>query len=187
MPCLATLFFRQTEGRLGLTATYRTHNLLTAWLENVYGLMAIQEHVARGAGMPTGPITVISHSLTINPRETRFAIAEELVKARRKDDDFDREAGKFLLREDPNGYFSVTLDEEAERIIAVHRHDNVEINRYIGRTAQEIEEMLARDMAVTLPSHAMWLGRQLAIKEAELAAVRKRKQRADPAKLPVAS
>ena len=49
-PCLTTLFFRVASDRLTLTATYRAHNLLTAWLENVYGLMAIQRHVAAGAG-----------------------------------------------------------------------------------------------------------------------------------------
>lgn len=185
VPCLVTLFFRRVEGKLGLTATYRSHNLLTAWMENVYGLMVVQKMVADGAGMEPGPITVISHSLTINPNETRFAIAEQLVKARKKDDDFDRETGKFVLREDPNGYFAVTIDEEAERIVAVHKHDNVEVNRYTGRSAQEIEEMVARDMAITLTSHAMWFGRQLAIKEAELAALKKRKQQ-QPPKLSVA-
>lgn len=177
VPCLTTLFFRQTQGKLGLTATYRSHNLLTAWMENVYGLMAIQAHVAREAGMEPGPITVISHSLTINPAETRFAIAKELVKGRRKDEDYDREHGKFVLREDPNGYFSVTVDEEAERIMAVHLHDNVVIEQYVGRTANEIEEQVARDMAITLPSHAMWFGRQLALMEAKLADAKRRKAR----------
>jgi thymidylate synthase len=59
-PCLTTLFFRVAEDRLTLTATYRAHNLLTAWLENVYGLMAIQRHVAGGAGLETGAIRATS-------------------------------------------------------------------------------------------------------------------------------
>ena len=49
-PCLVTLFFRRSQGALTLTATYRAHNLLTAWLLNVYGLMAIQRHVAEAVG-----------------------------------------------------------------------------------------------------------------------------------------
>jgi thymidylate synthase len=72
-PCLTTLFFRCTDGRLSLSATYRAHNLLTAWLQNVYGLMAIQRHVAEAVGLPAGPITVVSHSLGADPRSPRFA------------------------------------------------------------------------------------------------------------------
>ena len=169
VPCLATLFFRVWENKLTLTANYRSHNLLTAWLENVYGLMAIQRHVAEACDIETGEITVISHSLTINPREARFPVAEEIMQSRKKDDEYDRETGKYLLREDPHGYFSVTTDPEAGHIIVEHKHQNVTLNRYYGRKSREIEEQLSRDMAVSLVSHALYLGRQLAEAERALA------------------
>jgi thymidylate synthase len=138
--------------------------------------MTILDHVAGGAGLETGPITVISHSLTINPMETRFAVAEELVRARKKDDDYDREKGKYVLREDPNGHFAVSLDEERGEIVATHVHNNVVLKKYTGRSAQEVEEEIARDMAVSVISHALWLGRQLGIMEAKLRGVRARER-----------
>ncbi len=179
-PCLATLFFRVWNNRLTLTANYRSHNLLTAWLENVYGLMAIQRHVAEGCQLETGEITVISHSLTINPKEARFPVAEQIVQSRKKDDDYDREAGKYILREDPHGYFSVTTDPDAGHIIVEHKHQNVTLNRYYGKRSREIEEQLSRDLAVSLVSHALYLGRQLAEAESSLvkAKAAKRDQRA---------
>ena len=53
-PCLVSLFFRKFEDKLTLSATFRTHNALDAWLLNVYGLMAIQQWVAARVGLPPG-------------------------------------------------------------------------------------------------------------------------------------
>lgn len=168
-PCLATLFFRRTQARtLSLTATCRSHNLLTAWLRNVYGLMAIQSHVAAGCQMPIGPITVISHSLGIDPASPRWQIAQSLAKSWRSDDEVDVATGKRRLRQDPNGYFVVTVDREQRAIVAEHRHDGVLIKRYSGTRASGIAAEIAGDLAVSLPSHALWLGAELARKEALL-------------------
>jgi hypothetical protein len=164
-PCLATLFFRRSDGRLTLTATYRSHNLLTAWLENVYGLMAIQRHVAGGAGVEPGAITVVSHSLGIDPRSPRFAMARSIATGWERDDDFDRATGKFSLREDPNGYFVVTADRERGLVVAEHRFGGILVKRYEAERAVSIEQQVSADMAVSLVSHAMWLGRELSAKE----------------------
>ncbi len=167
-PCLTTLVFRQVEGRLGLSATYRAHNLLSAWLENVYGLMAIQRRVGGAAGMEPGPITVISHSLGIDPESPRYALARSLAEARRSDDDVDRATGKRTLREDPHGYFLVSADRERGLIVAEHRYAGVVVKRYTADRAVTIEREVAADMAVSLISHAMWLGRELQRAEREL-------------------
>lgn len=166
VPCLTTLFFRRSQGTLHVTATYRSHNLLTAWLENVYGLMAIQRHVADATSIPCGPITVISHSLGINPESTRFAYGEAVRDSWKSDDDF-RE-GKYVLREDPTGYFVVSFDVQSGCIIAEHRHEGVLLKRYEGRRAEDVEKEVAKDMAISLVSHAMWFGRELARKEQDL-------------------
>ena len=164
-PCLTTLFFRQSEGRLTLTATYRSHNLLWAWLENVYGLMAVLEHVAAGAGMEPGSITVISHSLTIDPASPRFGVAESVAEGWKSDDSFDRVEGKYSLRQDPHGYFEVSADVERGVIVAEHRYGGMLVKRYEASRAVAIEREVAADMAVSLASHAMWLGRELTAKE----------------------
>jgi thymidylate synthase (methanogen type) len=170
-PCLTTLFFRLVGERLSLTATYRSHNLLTAWLENVYGLMAIQRHVAAGAGLESGSITVISHSLGIDPASPRFHLAVAIARGWENDDDLDRSTGKRQLRADPNGYFVVSVDRDSGVIVADHRFEGVLLKRYHAARAVTIEQQVNADMAVSLPSHAMWLGRELARAERSLSAV----------------
>lgn len=164
-PCLVSLFFRLRDGRLTLTATYRSHNLLWAWLENAYGLMAVLDRVASGAALAAGPITVISHSLAIDPASPRYGVAEALAAGWKTDDDLDRSAGKYALRQDPNGYFEVSADRDRGVIVAEHRYGGMLVKRYEGERAVAIEREVAADMAVSLVSHAMWLGRELTAKE----------------------
>jgi len=167
-PCLTTLFFRGIGDELSLSATYRAHNLLTAWLRNVYGLMAIQRHVAERCGMEIGSITVVSHSLGIDPMSPRFGVARSLSEGWRRDDDRDHETGKYSLREDPHGYFVVSVDECGRRIVVEHRFGGVLVKRYSSRHADALANEISGDMAVSLVSHALWLGRELARSEAIL-------------------
>lgn len=172
-PCLVAVFFRRSEGRLTMTATYRAHNLLTAWMQNIYGLMAIQRFVCEKAEMEPGPLTVISHQLGIDPRSPQYELAKAIAGEWTRDEDVDPETGKYELRQDPNGYFVVTVDEETDEVVADHKIDGLSIKRYRSRDAGTIAQKVAADMAVTLVSHALWLGRELAAKEAQL---RRRRQ-----------
>jgi hypothetical protein len=167
-PCLTTLCFRVAAQKLTLTATFRAQDLLTAWLENVYGLMAIQRHVGCRLGIEPGSITVISHSLCIDRRNPAYSLATGIADRWRRDDDLDRRTGKSSLRHDPNGYFIVTTDGARQTIVAEHRFEGVLINRYEGSRASSIERQVSADMAVSLTSHAMWLGRELARAEQAL-------------------
>lgn len=161
-PCLTTVWLRIVEGgRLTLTATYRAHNLLSAWVQNVYGLMAVQRHVGDALGVAPGPITVISHALGINPADSRFALARDLESRWLRDDDRDRAAGKSAMREDPHGYFVVSADPEAGCLVAEHRYEGLLVKTYRARRAETIMHEVAADMAVSLVSHALWLGGEL--------------------------
>jgi thymidylate synthase (methanogen type) len=173
-PCMTTLYFRRSEGKLSLTATYRSHNLLSGWLLNAYGLMAIQRHVADAVGVPHGELTVVSHSLGIDPRSPRFGLAKSIEEEWDRDDDLDRDTGKWQLREDPCGYFVVSADPEQGKIVAEHRYGGVLIKRYEAERAVTIENEVSADMAISLVSHAMWLGRELTKNEQLLRASRKR-------------
>ena len=73
-PCLVSLFFRKFEGKLTLSATFRTHNAMDAYPMNLYGLMAIQGWVAKEAGLAPGALVVISHSLGLDPKELDRAL-----------------------------------------------------------------------------------------------------------------
>ena len=151
-PCFVSLFFRKFEDKLTLTATFRTHNALDGWLLNFYGLMAIQNWVAERVGLPSGAISVISHSISIDPRELDRAL---MVVSKRR----------WKMHLDPMGYFRVTLD--GNEILVEHRAEDATLKEYRGRTAMSLQHQIARDMALSDLNHAMYLGRQLA--KAEMA------------------
>lgn len=164
-PCLTTLFFRHHEGTLQLSATFRSHDLLAAWLENVYGLMAVQRHVADALHLDLGSITLTSHSLSIDLNSPRYQFALEISKRWRSDSNVDRLTNKRSLYLDPNGYFVVSVDTQEGCIVADHRLEGMLIKRYKADTAARIEREIIGDMAVSVVSHALWLGRELASKE----------------------
>ncbi|MBI4642789.1 MAG: DUF4346 domain-containing protein [Deltaproteobacteria bacterium] len=153
-PCFVSAFLRKFEGKLTLTATFRTHNALDAWLLNLYGLMALQDGVAKEAGMTDakGAITVFSHSISIDPKELDRAM---MVAGKRK----------WKMHLDPMGYFRVTLD--GQEILVEHRFEDVTLTEYRGKTAVSLQHQIARDTALSDVNHAMYLGRQLA--KAEMA------------------
>ena len=172
-PCLTAVNLRLSDGRLHLAATYRSHNLLTAWLQNLYGLMAVQRHVGDAAGLLPGSITVVSHSLTIDPSSSRYGRGQAVVDGWRQDDDVDRESGKHRLREDPHGYFTVSVDASAGEILAQHRHAGVLVAEHRGTSAHVVARKVAADMSVSLVSHALWLGQELATAQQQLRASRR--------------
>jgi thymidylate synthase len=151
-PCLVSLYFRKFDDKLTLSATFRTHNAMDAWLLNVYGLMAIQGWVAKEGGLAPGAIVVISHSLGLDPRELDRAM---MVIGKRP----------FKVNLDPMGYFRVTLD--GKEILVEHRFEDITLKEYRGRTAVSLQHQIARDVAISDINHAMYLGRQLA--KAEMA------------------
>jgi thymidylate synthase len=151
-PCLVSLYFRKFDGKLTLTAAFRTHNAMDAYPMNLYGLMAIQGWVAREAGLAPGALVVISHSLGLDPRELDRAM---LVIGKRP----------FTVRLDPMGYFRITLD--GKDILVEHRFADVTLKEYRGRRAERLQHEIARDLALSDINHAIYLGRQLA--RAELA------------------
>jgi thymidylate synthase len=134
--------------------------------------MAIQAHVAERVGMEAGAITVVSNSLGIDPTSPRYELACSVAEAWQTDSVIDRETGKHSLREDPNGYFVVSVDRERGRIVAEHRFEGVLVKRYEAERAVTIENEVAADMAISLVSHALWLGRELTLKEQLLRAGR---------------
>ncbi len=151
-PCLVSLFFRKVADKLTLGATFRTHNALDAWLVNFYGLMGLQQWVGDQVGLKPGAITVLSHSLGLDPRQLDRALS---IIGRRP----------CLVRPDPQGYFRISLD--GGEILVEHRFEDVTLQEYRGKNAVSIQHQLARDLAVSDLNHAIYLGRQLA--KAELA------------------
>ena len=165
-PCFVTAFFRRFEGRLTLTATFRSHNAMEAWPENVYGLIAIQRFVANLANMEPGAITVVSHSISIDLPSLEKA--KRIATSKESDEVYDPATGKHGPRMDPHGEFTMTIDRDTWEIVLQHSYKGMPLTEYRGKTAEEIERKLARDVAISEISHALYIGRELARKQEEM-------------------
>lgn len=152
VPCLVSLYFRYFAEKLTLTATFRTHNAVSAWLENIYGLMEIQNYVATQIAVPVGAMTVFSHSMSID--NDSLAKAELVVKNR-----------AFTMNFDPHGDFAVTIDKSRQEIVVQQTYQGTTIAEYRGKTSFDVEQQLARDCALSDIAHALYLGREIAKKE----------------------
>ena len=161
-PCLTTLFFRKIEGRVNLTATFRSHNGARAWPRNCLGLSAVMKAVCDKANdrpgktdpfcLRPGSLTVFSQSISIDLGDLEGVagfIAEYLKKPAR-----------MIL--DPNGYFKITIDLSAREIVAYHfSQENELLEEYRGRSPSAIAGRLYKHEAVSDMSHALYLGSQL--------------------------
>ena len=163
-PCLVSLYFRYFDERLTLTATFRTHNAMDAWLENVYGLIAIQNYVADAVPMQPGAITVISHSITLDTTNLDRA----KIIAESSDNHTDPLTKKRTPRYDHHGNFAITVDLETQELVVQHSYQGAILKNYRGTSAEAIEQQLARDCAISEISHAMYVGRELARNEIKL-------------------
>lgn len=162
-PCLVSLFFRYFDNQLTLTASFRTHNAMDAWLENVYGLIAILRYVAEYTHLSMGAITILSHSLSLSGdvMEKAKAVAHHKNGPRS-----DSRTGEKEQQYDDHGHFMVTTD--GAEIIVQHLYEGAVIGEYRGKTALALEKQLTRDCAISEISHALYLGREIAKKEAQL-------------------
>ena len=169
-PCLVSLNFRKFDGLLTMTAIFRTHNVLKAWLENVYGLIAIQRFVADRTGMTLGVLTVLSHSISIAPQ----GIGLEQVKAVNRFRKHWLTEGS-VFKSDPHGDFLISVDTNLMKIIVDHRFEGQRLYRYLGDSAEELEQQIAADKAISDVSHALYLGREIGRAEAKLNKLKRRK------------
>ncbi|NMB40794.1 MAG: DUF4346 domain-containing protein [Firmicutes bacterium] len=153
-PCLVSLFFRVFEEKLTLAATFRTHNVMDAWLENFYVLMAILNFVSAKTGIAPGSITVFSHSITIDTQEYERAKGIANQKG-------------FELHFDPHGQFEISIEDD--EIVMYHLFGDTVISEYRGKKAERLQYELSRDCAISDINHAIYIGRQLARAEMCLA------------------
>lgn len=149
VPCMVSLFFRLYDESLSLTACFRAHNAGTAWIQNVYGLIPLVRWMADQIEVAPGPLIVISESISL--RKSEVAKVEDVIRL------YER---KFVqYRPDANGHFEIAI--ENGQIVATQRSEGAIINRFEGRSAQVLEHHIARAVAVSELTHAMYLGREL--------------------------
>jgi len=115
-------------------------------------------------------LTVFSHSISIDV--SSLEKARKIASSKESDEVHDPATGKLGPRMDPNGAFTTTFDRATWEIVVEHSYDGMKLNEYRGKSAEEIERQLGRDVALSEISHALYLGREIARKEFEMKAAR---------------
>ncbi len=145
-PCWVGGFFRVYDGALTLSVTFRTHRAYTAWIENVHGLINLQGKVAGRIGLPVGPLTVMSHSISIDPGQ--LPLVESIVKSR-----------KWKMRDDGRGEVVFSINDG--KAVVEHRMSGLVLKRYESANIEALSHQLAQDAIVSDLNHALYVGRQL--------------------------
>ena len=158
-PCLTSLFFRVIQQKLTLTAIYRSHNSVDAWVKNIYALAKLLDDISKKISLMSGALSIISHSITIDMTEISKSRAKKVVD-NRKESIHNRN-----IDDDPRGKFEIFIDKEAKEIVVKHLATNHPLNEYRSSKAENIERVLYDDYVLSNIQHAMYIGRQLAIAE----------------------
>lgn len=154
-PCLNLVQARLREGRLQLTAYFRSQDIYRAWAANAYGLRALQGQIAEALSATAGDLAILSHSAHIYAHD--WERAGELLAQHYK-------AADPRLVRDARGSFVIVL--EPPEIVVRHYTPG-------GEHLQSFRGSSARQLGVTLSpyvgelSHAVYLGQEL--QKAELA------------------
>jgi tetrahydromethanopterin S-methyltransferase subunit A len=116
-------------------------------------LDALRALTAELAGRDPGLITAPGHAVRAGKAASAGGFTEIRPGGRRRDP----------LGYDPAGYFVISLDLQQSKIVAEHyRADHTPAHRMRGNGAETILAGLLRDGLITQPSHAGYLGAELA-------------------------
>jgi len=147
-PCLTLIQGQCFEGKLYLTAYFRSNDMFTAWPLDAFALRFLQKKLADRIGVGLGSLTTISNMAHLYGYD--FAAAEKIVA----------ENDKIYCEWDPRGNFAIRV--EGGLIKAEHLSpEGLLLQEFRGKTAMEVYQKLDRALAVSLLSHAFDLGCEL--------------------------
>lgn len=145
-PCLVSIYFRNEEDKLNMTATFRVHNVMDAWLPNCYGLINILDKVCYATGVKKGSLTIFSQSISVSEDKIQEAIS---ISEKRRNS----------VKLDSFGEFKFELD--GKNIVVYHMYEGVMIKKYKSPKPQAIQHQINKDCVISDINHAMYIGRQL--------------------------
>ena len=77
-PCLTQVICRISDGKLILTAHFRSQDMFHGWPRNAFALRRVQKDIADYVGLPMGPLVVITHSSHMYADD--WKTADEILK-----------------------------------------------------------------------------------------------------------
>jgi len=153
-PCLVFLQVLVQDEKLNLTVFFRSHDMTQGWPENAYGCAAIQEEIAKGIGVDSGLLTIISGSAQIY--NNYYQQVEGMFKKY-----------KNVMKRtchDKRGNYQIKIEKNKIIVTLLHPETGVELEKYSGKTAYDLRDKIASISSLNT-NHAIYLGTELAIAE----------------------
>ncbi|MCK5332722.1 thymidylate synthase [Candidatus Parcubacteria bacterium] len=163
-PCLNHCWFRVQENKLHLIATLRSNDMFDAWPENALVLRLLQNIVFKEIVQSYPEIklgNLVIHSLSAHIYDDSWEEAKNIVE-KHHNSVFPRAN----LEHDTRGNFIIKV--ENDKIVVEHySSDEILLNSYNSKKARSIYLEMSRNGAVSIISHAMYIGTEL--QKAEMA------------------
>ena len=152
-PCLNLIQARIRDGKLYLTAYFRSHDIFRAWLMNAFGLRKLQAEIARRVGdCMIGDLVIVSQSAHI------YADSWQTARAITREHEREFLKNPRLVR-DPRGSFNIRVEGFQIRVDHYSPEGNL-LATFNGSTARALQRDLA--FFVSRVDHAIYLGGELA-------------------------
>jgi len=161
--CLTQMQVLQTNGRINLFASFRTHDIFKAGILNAFGIRSVQEEIASALGFEVGKLSITSISAHIYEEDwddarnlCKCEIWERPVDAMLKTVEMGDSRGTVLVRLEDGNIIGDVTTAEGELIYRIE-----------SKTANEACLKLSRLDLLSQPSHYMDIARQF--QKAEIA------------------
>ena len=156
-PCLNHLWFRVVQGKLTLTATFRSNDMYSAWVANIMALRCLQIEVAQKLDISAGELITISQSAHIYQDDWHDAqaIVERQYRKLCKPN-FADPVGSFIVE------FNMHEINVQEIIVHQTTAGNGELLKtYRGKLPLTLVREIAADNPTIAPDHLGYLGIEL--------------------------
>lgn len=155
-PCLISVQCIQSEGKLNMIASFRSHDIFKAAIPNAFGLIAMHKEIAEATGFERGSLCIQSHSAHIYQGD--FDQAEKLIKC----NFIEREPAKVFDAKHSDKRGNVIIRVEEDVIVAEHQtSDGNVIAEYKSATAKDIALKLGHLCIFSKMPHALDVGMEL--------------------------
>lgn len=162
-PCITQIQVLQTNKKMHLLVTARSHDIFKAAIPNAFGLRALQKEIADQVGLEMGSLQITSQSAHIY--EAEWDDAKKLVECsiweREPDTKFDPS-----ISADPRGLFVISVkDNKISAYFKTPSGDD--LLTITGKTALEVSKKIAQLELTNKPEHLLDIGSEL--QKAEIA------------------
>lgn len=155
-PCLTSVDFKLRDGKVNLTAVFRSNDIYKASPTNWYGLGKLLEYVADKLSKDLGKLSILAQSAHI--------YATDFNDVKNDLDDIVGIGQDYI--EDDFGYFVIEIIDD-EINVSFHDLDGAVKNEFSGSNAKKLRREILNSSLISLKEHACYLGEEL--QKAEMA------------------